>query len=346
MIKLGIVGTGGISHWHAEEFSKIKGVEIVAACDINKKVLEEFINQYDIKNKFLSVDQMLSEVELDAVINTTPDSFHKDIALKVLNHNYHIFSEKPLAENYPDALEMYNATKDKNLINMVNFSYRNFAGFQGLSKIVRSGELGAVKHVDAIYYQSWLTCKYWGDWRTNDTWLWRLSTKHGSNGVLGDLGVHIFDFATYPVGKIKRINCLLKTFKDKGERIKQYVLDANDTFLSMVEFDNGATGMITSTRFATGYKNRLELQVFCDKGGVRVRIPDGDYFEITRDIDSEHIFWKKVNGENTPNNFERFIKSIETGIYDQPDFERGAEIQKILDCCFESSNSLRWVDIN
>ena len=128
MIKLGIVGTGGISHWHAEEFKKIKGVEIVAACDINEKVLEAFANQYDIKNKFLSVDQMLSEVELDAVANTTPDSFHKDIALKVLNHNYHIFSEKPLAENYPDALEMCNATKAKSLINMVNFSYRNSSG--------------------------------------------------------------------------------------------------------------------------------------------------------------------------------------------------------------------------
>ena len=58
------------------------------------------------------------------------------------------------------------------------------------------------------------------------------------------------------------------------------------------------------------------------------------------------MFWKKVNVENTPNNFERFIKSIETGVNDQPDFERGAEIQKILDSCFESSDSLRWVDIN
>ena len=79
--------------------------------------------------------------------------------------------------------------------------------------------------------------------------------------------------------------------------------------------------------------------------GLPGRIPDGDYFEITRNIDSEHMFWKKVNVENTPNNFERFIKSIETGIYDQPDFERGAEIQKILDSCNESSKENKWISL-
>lgn len=349
MIKIGIVGTGGISHWHAKEFGKIKGVEIAAACDINEKVLEAFTEEYGIKSKHLSVDQMLSEVELDAVANTTPDSFHKEIGLKVLNKGYHIFSEKPLAENYPDALELYNATRDKNLINMVNFSYRNSSGFQGLSNIVKSGELGEVKHVDATYYQSWLTCGYWGDWKTNDTWLWRLSTKHGSNGVLGDLGVHLFDFATYPVGRIKRINSFLKTFKDKGKRINDYILDANDTFLSMAEFENGATGTITSTRFATGHKNRLDLKIFCDYGGVRIGFDDpiaeGNYFEITENIKSENMYWDKIKTEPTPNNFERFIASINSGINDQPDFKKGAEIQKVLDSCFESSIKHSWVDV-
>ena len=85
------------------------------------------------------------------------------------------------------------------------------------------------------------------------------------SGVLGDLGVHIFDFASYPVGNIKKINCRLKTFKDKGEKIDEYVLDANDSFISMVEFDNGAIGTINSTRFATGNVNRLELNIYCDR---------------------------------------------------------------------------------
>ena len=57
--------------------------------------------------------------------------------------------------------------------------------------------------MDACYYQSWLTSNNWGNWREQDKWLWRLSTNHGSKGALGDIGVHIFDFASRPIGKIK-----------------------------------------------------------------------------------------------------------------------------------------------
>ena len=218
-----------------------------------------------------------------------------------------------------------------------------------LAKIVKSGELGSIKHVDAIYYQSWLTCKCYGDWKVDDHIKWRLSTKHGSLGVLGDTGVHIIDFATYPVGRLKKTNSLLKTFKDKGEKIDEYVLDANDTFVSMVEFEHGAVGTITSTRFGTGYRNRLDLKIFCDKGAVRINfdepVSEGNYYEIARDIDSKDMYWEKIATSSTPSNFERFIKSIKTGQNDQPDFKRGAEIQKVLDSCFESAKTNTWVNI-
>ena len=85
---------------------------------------------------------------------------------------------------------------------------------------------------------------------------------------------------------IKKINARLKTFKSKGEKIKDYTLDANDTFISMVEFENGALGTITSTRFATGYSNRLELRIFGDKGAVKIEFDDalteGNKFMFTR----------------------------------------------------------------
>ena len=161
---------------------------------------------------YTSFDELLSSCEVDAISNTTPDSFHKEIAIKSLRNNKHIFSEKPLATNYPDALEMYEETTKKKLINMVNFSYRNSSGYQELAKIVQSGELGSVRHIEAAYYLSWLTSKNQGDWKVDDHLKWRLSTKHGSLGVLGETGVHIIDFATYPVGRLKRIKIFLLRF--------------------------------------------------------------------------------------------------------------------------------------
>ena len=158
-----------------------------------------------------------------------------------------------------------------------------------------------------------------------------------------------------PIGKIKSINSRLKTFTDKGDKIGEYVLDANDTFISLVEFENGALGTISSTRFATGLKNRLDLKIFCDKGAVRISFDDpiteGNYFEMTTDTEKETIEltdtlrWDKISTKPTPNNFERFIISILTGKNDQPDFKRGSEIQKILDSCAESSTKNSWIDI-
>ena len=247
---------------------------------------------------------------------------------------------------------MYEATKGTNLINMVNFSYRNSSGYQELVKVVQSGEIGKVRHVDATYYQSWLTSKYWGDWKTQDKWLWRLSTAHGSMGTLGDLGVHIFDFVSYPVGQITSINSRLKTFKDKGEKIGEYVLDANDTFISMIEFDNGAIGTVSSTRFATGFTNRLDLKIFGDLGAVKISFDDpiaeGNQYQITKDTErergkSDKLKWDTINTKPTPNNFERFIESIKNKTNDQPDFKRGTEIQKILDSCIKSSEENKWI---
>ena len=200
MIKVGIVGTGGIAEWHASAFKDNKNSDVVAACDVNNDRLNEFCDKFNIDNRYNSVDELLEKSDVDAISNTTPDAFHKEISIKAIEKNKHIFCEKPLAENYADAQLMCEALKDKNLINMVNFSYRNSSGYQELCKMVKEGKIGNIMHMDANYNQSWLTSNYWGNWREQDKWLWRLSTKHGSKGTLGDIGVHIFDFASRPIG--------------------------------------------------------------------------------------------------------------------------------------------------
>ena len=80
-----------------------------------------------------------------------------------------------------------------------------------------SGQIGKIRHVEASYLQSWLVSKVWGDWRTESQWLWRLSKQHGSNGTLGDVGVHILDFVVYATDtEIDEVFCRLKAF-DKAD---------------------------------------------------------------------------------------------------------------------------------
>ena len=102
---------------------------------------------------------------------------------------------------------------------------------------------------------------------------WRLSSKHGSAGDLGDIGCHIYDMTTLLCGDIAEINCQLRTF-DKGvpgNQLGEYVLDANDSFVSIVSFANGGLGTIHSSRWATGQANSLRVRVYGDEGAHRGR---------------------------------------------------------------------------
>jgi predicted dehydrogenase len=338
-IRIGIVGTGGMANVHASEFLKDPGVELAAVCDVDAKRAEDFTAKHGGSALvFTDFKRLLAESSVDAISNVTPDNLHTPLSLQALAAGKHILCEKPLATNHADALRMVRAAKKAGVINMVNFSYRNSSALQKAAQLVRDGELGEIVHVEASYLQSWLSSKVWGDWKNTPAWLWRLSTKHGSKGVLGDVGVHIFDFASFPVGPIRRIQACLKTFTAlKGKRLGEYSLDANDSALMQVEYANGALGVIHTTRWATGHANSLYLRVHGTKGALRLDL-DKSYneLEVCLGDDIHKAKWTTLKAPPTPNIYERFITAIKTGKQGEPDFVRGAEIQKALDACFES----------
>ncbi len=338
MIKVAIVGTGGMANGHANSFKAIRGCKLVACCDIIPKSSKAFAEKHGIPHAFSDLDEMLRSVEIDAVSVVTPDGAHKPVSLACIKAGKHILCEKPLALNYKDAKRMADAAKKKGVINMVNFSYRNSSAIQKAAKMVQGGQLGRILHFEASYLQSWLTSNAWGEWRTSPQWLWRLSSKHHSKGVLGDVGVHIVDFAGFPLGDFASVNCKLKTFKKAPrDKIGEYPLDANDSAVMTVETKDGAIGTIHTTRWATGHANSLYLRIHGEKGAIFIDL-DKSYTElqICRGKDVDKNGWKTLKCGKTPSMYQRFITSIKTGKNDAPDFARGAAVQKVLDKCFES----------
>jgi predicted dehydrogenase len=346
MIRVAIIGTGGIAGQHAEFFGRIKGCKVVAGCDVDETRVKTFCAKHGISRVFTDAAVLLKEGRVDAIVNATPDRFHAPISLQAIAAGKHVLCEKPLALNYAEAMTMVEAAQSKGVINMVNFTYRNAAVIHQAHKLIAAGELGEIVHVDASYLQSWLAQDSWGDWR-GPGWAWRLSTSHGSAGVLGDIGIHLVDFATYAVGGIKSINAHLKVFsKIKGEKHGDYVLDANDTALMQVEFTNGALGMMHVTRWATGHLNTIELLVCGTKGALRINLDRShNNLEVSMGKDLNAGKWTELACPKTPPNAERFIKSIQTGVNAEPNFQTGANAQKVLDACFVSHQERKWVDV-
>lgn len=343
-MRLLILGTGGMAKNHARHFAAIAGVSVVGGVDVDPARLAKFNEDNGIAHGFSSLDAALAWGEFDAVANVTPDSIHHPTAIAALKAGKHVFCEKPLATDAIKAFEMVAVAEASGLVNMVNLTYRNVAPLQEARQIVTSGQIGAVKHVEASYLQSWLVSKAWGDWRTESQWLWRLSKKHGSNGVLGDIGVHILDFASFGSGlDIEHVFARLKTFdKAPGNRIGEYELDANDSFTMAVDFSNGALGVIHATRWATGHFNELRLRVYGERGGVEVQHRhDGSRLRVCLGADAETGTWQEMEVPPVPTNYQRFAEAVRSGRAEQPDFRHAAELQKVLDLAMLSDSEHR-----
>jgi predicted dehydrogenase len=338
-MRLLILGTGGMANQHAKHFAAIDGVTLVGGVDVDPARLEKFNTTHNIPNGFASLDAAIAWGQFDAVANVTPDSIHHPTSIAALRAGKHVFCEKPLATDATKAFEMVEVAEASGLVNMVNLTYRNVAQLQKAREIVTSGQIGAVKHVEASYLQSWLVSKAWGDWRTENQWLWRLSKKHGSNGVLGDIGVHILDFASYGSGlEIDHVFARLKTFdKAPGNKIGEYELDANDSFTMAVDFSNGALGVIHSTRWATGHFNELRLRVYGERGGVEVQHRhDGSRLRVCLGEDAETGTWKEMEVEPVLTNYQRFAGAVRSGENQEPTFRHAANLQRIIDLAMVS----------
>ncbi len=341
MISLGIIGTGGMANSHAQQYMKMKGVRMVACCDVVEDRVRQFAEKYGIPRWYTDYQRMLDEVTLDGLDNVTVDAAHAPVSLAAIAHGVPVFCEKPLATSLADARAMRNAARRRKLITMVNFSYRNSSGAQAAAAWVASGGIGRVMHLEASYLQSWLAQSAWGDWRKDVPLTWRLSKRHGSAGTLGDIGCHIYDLATLIAGDIGSIECRLETFDKgiKGNRIGPYVLDANDSFVSNVRLaSGGGLGVVHATRWGTGHMNSLRVRVFGDEGAVMVDLDRSydRYWVVKGRRAMEKADWREVKAKPTPNQYQRFVKSLRTGENDVCDFGVGLKVQAYLDASIRS----------
>lgn len=347
-MRLLILGTGTMANTHAEAFAAIDGVTLAACVDIDRARAEAFAERHDVEQVYGTLKDALRAGDVDAMANVTPDVLHYRTSMEAMEAGLHVFCEKPLAVTHDDARMMTEAASKSGLINGVNLTYRSVAALQRAREIVAAGDLGVIRHFEASYLQSWLTQPAWGDWRTEDTWLWRLSRKHGSTGVLGDVGIHIFDFATYAIDStIESITARLKTFdKAPGNRIGEYDLDASDSVTMTAELVSGATGVIHASRFASGHLNDLRLRLYGTEGGLEVTNAGAlGSLRICAGDDLETATWRDLPLSPVVTNYERFAQAVWTGVPMKPDFATATRLQAVIDCAFAADRLQCRLDV-
>lgn len=204
MLKVGLVGYGGLGHVHAAGVWQAEGVELVAVCDIDPQKLvakdvainlETAESEFDISacNTYLDFKDMLKAEDLDIVIVTLPTDLHAEYSIMALESGCHVFCEKPMALNSSDCQKMIDAASKAKRQLMIAQCIRFWPEYEFLEECINDNRYGELK---SLVMERVGEYPYWSDW---------FMDSKRSGGAIMDLHVHDVDWARYIFGEPERI---------------------------------------------------------------------------------------------------------------------------------------------
>ena len=191
VLRIGIIGTGGIAHAHMASYLKMPDVELVAAAEIIPGRAEAFFEEFGVKGVHIYADykEMLDREQLDAVSICTYNRQHACCTIAALEHGVNVLLEKPMCVTLDEAVEMRRAEKKSGKVLSIGFQPRGDENMQMIKKVVQSGVLGKVYYIQT------------GGGRRrgipNSTFI---EKKTAGIGALGDIGCYSLDVVLNAIG--------------------------------------------------------------------------------------------------------------------------------------------------
>ena len=196
MLKVGIVGTGGISTSHLNGWANIPEAELTAACDIRPEQVDPVGEKYGCR-VYYDLDEMLRQERLDVLDICLPTYLHADTAVKAIEQGLHVLTEKPISLHLHDVQRVYGAAKRKGVRVMVAQVLRFWPEYVRLKEAYDRGVYG--KLLSGSMTRLGNTPKWsWDDW---------MKDPERSGLVPFDLHIHDLDFMIYAFGAPAGVRC-------------------------------------------------------------------------------------------------------------------------------------------
>jgi len=323
--------------------------------------------------------RLVERDDIDLIDICSPGNTHLEIAVAALEAGKHVLCEKPLANTVEEAEAMV-AAADKargdGVLAMVGFTYRRVPAIALARRLVAQGRIGEVRHVRAQYLQDWIA-----DAETPLSW--RLEKDKAGSGALGDIGAHIIDLTQFITqDRITEVSGQLETFVTERPRAAPQAghaslagtptdergpVTVDDAALFLARFAGGALGSFEATRFATGRKNAIRIEVNGSKGSLAF---DFEEMNVLHFYDAEDdpqtagfrrilatepgqpwvgAWWPPGHGLGYEHAFTHQVVDLVTAIAEgtdpAPTFADGLQIQRVLGAVEQSSRTRTWEEI-
>jgi len=354
-LNLGVIGCGGIAHQnHFPGIRMCPETELVGLCDPDANVLARAKSQTGVELAVSDYRELLNRDEIHAVVVATPNEVHFPIVMEAFERGKHVLCEKPISMNASEARRMAEAGDRAKVRHMTAFTYRFVPAMRYLVELIRRGDLGEPFHYRSARLQ---------DWGTRGLG-WRQVGKLAGTGELGDMLSHRIDFAHLLVGPMARLTARLRRFHEVRDSAPS---DLDDWVAILAEFQSGATGVLESSKIASGRNESWRSLDYVEVNGSEASFVfrTGEWNVLqTGKVGGPGLaplvipkqYWRWPGSPRDPHvgdplvtfrydQMWEFVDAIRNERPCNPSFHEGAQVQAVMDAAVKSSETGAWISL-
>lgn len=268
-VGVGLIGTGYMGKCHALAWNAVNAVfedvprpRLAVLCDVPEAKAKEKAAAFGFERATSDWRALVDDPAVDIVSITTPNAFHREMAVYALDRGKHVWCEKPMATVLGDAEAMLEAQRRSGRLAALGYNYIQNPAIRHAGRLIEEGAIGTVNHArfemdedfmadpDALFY-------------------WKSESSSG-HGALDDFGVHVFSILTTLLGPVVEVfGMSSKPYVDRphadgGRR----TVETADVAAAFLRLESGVSATVQLNRSAWGRKGRLAFQLFGSRGTI------------------------------------------------------------------------------
>jgi myo-inositol 2-dehydrogenase/D-chiro-inositol 1-dehydrogenase len=295
-LNVAIFGAGRIGKVHAESLAfRVPEARAVAIADLNREAAERVATRCGIRTVASSVDQILADRSIQAVLICTSTDTHSDLIVRAAQAGKHIFCEKPIAHSLAKIDLALEAVRQAGVKLQIGFNRRFDSNFARVRAAVQNGEIGVPRLLHII---------------SRDPAPPPISYVKVSGGMFLDMTIHDFDMARFLIGEE-----VDEVYTAGGVMVDSAIGEAEDldTAVIILRFRNGVIGTIDNCRQAAyGYDQRAEVLGSTGKIATENNYPNqatiSNGQSVRRDLPLNFFMDRYI--ESFSNEIRSFVQSV------------------------------------
>ncbi len=338
-LNVGILGCGRISSTYFDCFSRgFEGIKLSSVSDLIESKTRNFVKRFDCKY-YQDSKSFINDNELDAVIILTESGNHYRDARYALNNGKHVITEKPACLLPNQVSKLGKLAKKKNLMYATIYQNRFNPALRKTKEIVEKGLLGNVHMISArvrwCRHQDYYEDGWHGTWKMD-------------GGVVSQQAIHHLDALQWISGGVKKV------VSHSSNQINK--LEAEDTNISLLEFNNGSVGTFEATTSVRPMDYDAEISIFGSEGYIVVgglsmnKIINLKSSKINNSKQIKRDFSENVKhgyGVSHPRILDETLKKLKEGKIEAPiNYLEAKKSVLLMNAIYESSETKKWVNLN